>query len=45
METHGFADLCAWEVDSVGPDGVMLGLESTPLTSSLSLRFHPAAQL
>ena len=19
METHGFADLCAWEVDSVGP--------------------------
>ena len=21
METHGFADLCAWEVDSVGPDG------------------------
>ena len=22
METHGFADLCAWEVESVGPDGV-----------------------
>ena len=29
METHGFADLCAWEVDSVGPDGVTLALEST----------------
>ena len=28
METHGFADLCAWEVDSVGPDGVTLALES-----------------
>ena len=35
METHGFADLCAWEVDSVGPDGVTLALESTPLTKFL----------
>ena len=25
MECHGFADLCAWEVESVGPDGVSLG--------------------
>ena len=24
MECHGFADLCAWEVESVGPDGVTL---------------------
>ena len=32
METHGFADLCAWDVESVGPDGVTLALESTPLT-------------
>ena len=35
METHGFADLCAWEVESVGPDGVTLALESTPLTKFL----------
>lgn len=35
METHGLADLCAWEVDSVGPDGVTLVLESTPLTKFL----------
>ena len=35
METHGFADLCAWDVESVGPDGVTLALESTPLTKFL----------
>ena len=35
MECHGFADLCAWEVESVGPDGVTLILESTPLTKFL----------
>ena len=35
MECHGFADLCAWEVESVGPDGVSLVLESTPLTKFL----------
>ena len=35
METHGFADLCAWDVESVGPDGVTLILESTPLTKFL----------
>ncbi len=23
MENHGFADLCAWDVESVGPDGVL----------------------
>ena len=26
METHGFADLCAWDVESVGPDGVTLAV-------------------
>ena len=35
MENHGFADLCAWDVESVGPDGVTLILESTPLTKFL----------
>ena len=35
METHGLADLCPWEVDSVGPDGVTLMLQSTPLTKFL----------
>ena len=35
MECHGFADLCAWEVESVGPDGLTLILESTPLTKFL----------
>ena len=35
METHGLADLCAWQVDSVGPDGVTLMLQSTPLTKFL----------
>ena len=35
METHGFADLCGWDVESVGPDGVTLALESTPLTKFL----------
>ena len=35
METHGFADLCAWDVERVGPDGVTLALESTPLTKFL----------
>ena len=24
MENHGLADLCAWDVESVGPDGVTL---------------------
>ncbi len=28
-------DLCAWDVESVGPDGVTLTLESTPLTKFL----------
>ena len=28
-------DLCAWDVESVGPDGVTLILESTPLTKFL----------
>ena len=28
-------DLCAWDVESVGPDGVTLALESTPLTKFL----------
>ncbi len=32
MEIHGLAALCPWEVDSVGPDGVTLSLEATPLT-------------
>ncbi len=27
MECHGFADLCAWEVESVGPDGVSRSVE------------------
>ena len=35
MENHGLADLCAWDVESVGPDGVTLALESTPLTKFL----------
>ena len=35
MEIHGFAALCSWEVESVGPDGVTLALESTPLTKFL----------
>lgn len=35
MEIHGFAALCAWEVESVGPDGVTLILESSPLTKFL----------
>ncbi len=35
MENHGFADLCAWDVESVGPDGVTLVLEATPLTKFL----------
>ena len=35
METHGLADLCPWEVDSVGPDGVTLMLQSSPLTKFL----------
>lgn len=35
MEIHGLADLCSWEVESVGPDGVTLVLESTPLTKFL----------
>lgn len=35
MEVHGLADLCAWEVESVGPDGVTLALEATPLTKFL----------
>ena len=35
MENHGLADLCAWDVESVGPDGVTLVLESTPLTKFL----------
>ena len=35
METHGLADLCAWQVDSVGPDGVTLMLQSSPLTKFL----------
>ena len=34
MECHGFADLCAWEVESVGPDGV------TPCAG-----VHPADQV
>lgn len=32
MEIHGLADLCEWNVESVGPDGVTLVLEATPLT-------------
>ena len=44
METHGFADLCAWEVESVGPDGVTLALESADQVP-VPVRFHPAAQL
>lgn len=32
IEIHGLADLCAWEVESVGPDGVTLVLEASPLT-------------
>ena len=35
MEIHGMADLCPWEVESVGPDGVTLILESSPLTKFL----------
>ena len=35
MENHGLADLCAWDVESVGPDGVTLVLEATPLTKFL----------
>lgn len=35
IENHGLADLCAWEVVSVGPDGLTLGLEATPLTKFL----------
>ena len=35
MEIHGFADLSAWEVESVGPEGVTLILESSPLTKFL----------
>ena len=35
MEIHGLADLCAWDVESVGPDGVTLALESSPLTKVL----------
>ncbi len=35
MEIHGFAALCNWEVESVGPDGVTLILESSPLTKFL----------
>ena len=35
MEIHGLADLCAWEVESIGPDGVTLALEASPLTKFL----------
>lgn len=35
MEIHGFADLSSWEVESVGPEGVTLILESSPLTKFL----------
>ena len=35
VENHGLADLCAWDVESVGPDGVTLVLEATPLTKFL----------
>ncbi len=35
METHGLADLCEWTVEGIGPDGVTLSLEATPLTKYL----------
>ncbi|MDD4849093.1 MAG: aldose epimerase [Gemmiger sp.] len=35
MEVHGLADLSAWAVESVGPDGVCLTLSASPLTKFL----------
>ena len=43
METHGFADLCAWEVDSVGPDGVTSNGKTIPAVESVS--WTPRAEL
>ena len=37
MENHGFADLCAWDVESVGPDGVTLALENVMESSPETL--------
>ena len=36
MEIHGMADLCPWEVESVGPDGGIHPADQVPLP----LRFH-----